>query len=307
MKLSTHTGFRIYKDEVLPLTWKRILLEQLSLILVMTKNFKDNPDFATHEIRKTTKRIRSVYRLYRSAFGEETYIRGRELFGSLSNLLAEHRISAVHLEILKEIAGDAKNPVGKKLMNEMISLQQQKCQKMTRQLISKDSIILQIKQITTSELVRLDRESVVPCLYPDIIEGLKDTYGSGKKSLDLLTEQANTENFHSLRKKVKLIWNQLILLRPVWPAILTPMIRQMDLLAERLGNDHDFAEMENQLLSGKIGISHEESMQKLSAYVANKRKSFQNTIINSALKLYTEKPAAFAGRMATYCRLYWGT
>ncbi len=305
MKLSAYTGYRVYKGEMLHVTLKRVLLEQLNLISVMSESFIDNPDYATHEIRKTTKRIRAIYRLYRSSMGEETYNHGRELFSSLSNLLAEHRISAVHLEILKEIAGDAKNPVGGKQMNNIISFHHQEHLKLTKQLLNKQQVELKIKKTTTSESERLDREPIISCSTLHIIEGLRGTYSDGKKCLDLLTGQPGTENFHNLRKKVKMIWNQLILLRPVWPAMLTPLIRQMDLLAERLGTDHDLAELESLLLSSKNIHYPEASVQKLAAYIDHKRKSFQKTIINSALKLYTEKPAAFAGRMATYCRLYY--
>ena len=306
MKLSRHSGFRIYKGEMLPVTLKRVVQEQLNLVHVMSESFTDNPDCATHEIRKTTKRIRAVYRLFRNALGEETYIRERESFGSISNLLAAHRVSAVHLEILEGIARDAKNPVGEKLMNEMIVLQQQSHLELTKQLIDKHQMVLSIKQIINSESEKTGSEPIMVCDYHVIVEGLKDTYSDGKKCLDILTTQPGTENFHNLRKKVKLIWNQLILLRPVWPALITPLVRQMDLLAEKLGNDHDLAELENWILSGNMKNYPEETILKLTTYISGKRKIGHKAIINSALKLYAEKPAAFAGRMATYCRLYWG-
>lgn len=306
MKISTHSGFRIYKDEMLPVTLKRVVQEQLNLMLVMSENFTDYPDYATHEIRKTTKRIRAVYRLFRNALGEATYIREKELFGSLSNQLAEHRVSSVLLEILERIARDAKNPLGETLMNEMITAQQQRHLELTKQLIDKKQPVLFIKQIVTSESEQPGPEPIIVCGYHDIVEGLKGTYSGGKKSLDVLTAQPGTENFHNLRKKVKLIWNQLILLRPAWPAMITPLIRQMDLLAEKLGTDHDLAELENWLLSGNMGNYPEETILKLTTYISGKRKIGQKAIMSSAMKLYAEKPAAFAGKMATYCRLYWG-
>ncbi|MFO7369297.1 MAG: CHAD domain-containing protein [Bacteroidales bacterium] len=306
MKLSTHSGFRIYKGEILPATLKRVVQEQLNLMLGMSESFTHNPDYVTHEIRKTTKRIRAVNRLFRNALGEAIYIRNKELFGSLSSLLAEHRVSAVHLEILKGIARDAENPLGEKLMNEMITAQQQSHLELTKQLIDKKQTMLSIKQILNSESEKSDRDPIIVCGYHDIVKGLKGTYRGGTKCLNVLTAQPGTENFHNLRKKVKMIWNQLILLRPVWPAMITPMVRQMDLLAEKLGADHDLAELENWVLTGNIGNGHEETILKLISYISGKRKIGQKAIINSALKLYAEKPAAFAGRMATYCRLYWG-
>lgn len=290
----------------MPVTLKRVLLEQLNLMLILSESFSDNPDYATHEIRKTTKRIRAVYRLFRNALGDETYICEKELFGSLSNLLAEQRVSAVHLEILEGIARDEKNPVGEKLMNEMISAHQQSHLQLTKQLTDNHEMVLSIKQIINRESEKLGRAPMIVCHYHDIVEGLKGTYSSGKKCLDVVTVQPGTENYHNLRKKVKLIWNQLILLRPLWPAIITPMIRQMDLLAEKLGTDHDLAELENLFVSGKAGNYSEASLLKLTAYITKRRKSGQKAILNSALKLYAEKPAAFADRMESYCRLFWG-
>jgi CHAD domain-containing protein len=283
-----------------------VVQEQLNLMLAMSECFTDNPDYATHEIRKTTKRIRAVNRLFRNVLGEPTYIHEKELFGSLNNQLAELRVSAVHLEILEGIARDAKNPLGGKLMNEMIAIQQESHLELTKQLIDKKQTVLSINKILNSETERSERDPIMVCGYHDLVEGLKGTYSGGKKSLDVLTAQPDTENFHNMRKKVKLIWNQLILLRPVWPVMITPMVRQMDLLAEKLGTDHDLASLENLLISGEIGYDHKETLLKLTTYISSKRKIGQKAIMNSALKLYVEKPAAFAGRMATYCRLYWG-
>lgn len=307
MKLSTHSGFRIYKDEMLPVTLKRVLQEQLNLMLVFSDSFPDNPDYVTHEIRKTTKRIRAVYRLFRNALGKETYIREREVFGSLSSLLADHRVSAVHLEILEGIARDAKNPLGKRLMNEVIAVHRQSHLELTKQLIDRKQTMLSIKQILNSESEKTGSDPIMVCGYHDMVEGLKGTYSSGKKCLDILTAQAGTENLHNLRKKVKLIWNQLILLRPLWPAMITPLVRQMDLLAEKLGTDHDLAELENWVLSGNLGNYPEATILKLTTYISGKRKTGLEAIISSALKLYAEKPAAFAGRMAIYCRFYYET
>src|SRR5512145_608425 len=194
MKLSAYSGFRIFKGEMLPVTLKRVLLEQLNLILVLSERFNDNPDYATHEIRKTTKRIRAIYRLYRNSMGEATYIRGWDLFGSLSNLLAEHRLSAVHLEILNGITRDAKNPVGEKLIHAMISTWQQQHLKLTEQLIDKQKIALQIKQIITNESERYNSAPTISSNYNEVVEGLKNTYNNGRKHLVILTGQPDTVN-----------------------------------------------------------------------------------------------------------------
>jgi CHAD domain-containing protein len=301
MKNTAPSGFRIYRQEPLPGIFKRLLLEQLDLSLSLSGRFQDNANYATHEIRKSTKRARAIYQLFRPVLGNEQYMHGKELYGSVSRMLAEHRLSAAYIEIMQWLSRDMRLPVNLDYPRKWILDKKKKHEQLTRQLILEPGLKEQLEQIFLTEITRLKVESPVSCEITDLFQGLKDTYKNGKKCQGIIINQTNVESLHNLRKKVKLLWNQLILLRPVWPAMLSPLIHQHDLLAEKLGLEHDLAELENYLILNKSKNSQDQESIMLE-FISKKRKHFQKAIIPATIRLYAEKPEAFAGRIEGYFR-----
>jgi CHAD domain-containing protein len=306
MKKPELHGFRIYRQEPLSETFKRVILEQLGQMLELNGQYHKNPDFITHEIRKTTKRIRAVYRLFRQAAGDDIYLHGKELYGTLSQLLAEHRVSAVYIETMHRLASDNGLPVSLNYLEKRIAEQENKHKQLTHLLIWEQGFDQQLKQIVQTEMQKLITEPLFSCDITNFSEGLKNTYSKGRKSLKLILQQASAENLHNLRKKVKSYWNQMILLRPVWPSVFNVSIHQFDLLAERLGLDHDLAELEHFLSNKKIE-NDEDQYHILLEFIAKKRQHIQKSIVPLAMRLYAEKPEALAGKMKVYYKLFLGS
>ena len=110
---------------------------------------------------------------------------------------------------------------------------------------------------------------------------------------------SNTETLHELRKKVKTIWNQLLFMQPVFPAFMNASIHQFDMLADKLGMDHDLAELERHLsINGTVEKKDQYNI--LLNYIHKKRLLLQKSIFPLSIKLFAEKPAAFARRIERY-------
>jgi hypothetical protein len=60
------TGFRMFRQESYPEMLRRLIREQVEHSVECCGQQESDPDTAVHEIRKSTKRIRAVYRLFRS-------------------------------------------------------------------------------------------------------------------------------------------------------------------------------------------------------------------------------------------------
>jgi len=296
-------GFRIYRQEPLSVTFKRVLLEQLNQSLLLCGRYAENPDFMTHEIRKSTKRIRAVYRLFRQAAGNDIYLNGKELYGALGRLLAEHRVSTVYIETMHRLASDNRLPVSLNYLEKRIAEQENRHKQLTHLLIREQRLDKQLKQIIQAETQKLIVEPLFSCDFASLTEGLQNTYSKGRKSLELIIQQADTENLHNLRKKVKSLWNQMIMLRPVWPAVISHTVHQFDLLAEKLGIEHDLAELEHFLINERIENS-EDQCHILLKFIAKKRQHIQKAIIPLAMRLYADKPGAMVGKMEVYYRMF---
>jgi hypothetical protein len=108
---------------------------------------------------------------------------------------------------------------------------------------------------------------------------------------------------HALRKAVKALWNAAILARPVWPSYMAHFVRQLDILAGRLGMEHDLAELATFL--HKFHANQDVKVTKdLIHMIDQKSRRLKKLILPHALKLFAEKPAAFRQRIWKYSILF---
>ena len=305
MKNTTLHGFRIYRQEPLSVTFRRVVDEQLRLSLQLCRQFPEKPDFATHEIRKSTKRVRAVYRLYRQVTGDELYGHGEEFYGNVSHVLADHRISLVYFETLKVISADRKMPAKANYLGKLIRVMEMHHGEVTADIINTHQVDQGLFGLIESELRSNTRKLPAQGKFIDLVSGLRKTYGRGKKCLDQAVLQPTAENFHELRKITKSLWNELILIRPIWPSYYGFTIHQLDILAQKLGFEHDLAELEKLLRGESLG---KDRIQRavLTDFITWKRQQMQKSIIPLAQRLYSDKPGAVARRAEVFYGMFMG-
>jgi CHAD domain-containing protein len=129
------------------------------------------------------------------------------------------------------------------------------------------------------------------------------TYGRGIKNLEMVLQNPVNENLHNLRKSVKYLWNQFIILRPLWPPVMGTSIRHLDLLAEKLGFDHDLAELEQFLLNNP-SLNHGKGAEQLLHGIRTKRRQIQKTTIPLARRIFSERPGAVRDRLTAYEQVF---
>jgi CHAD domain-containing protein len=296
-------GFRIVRHEALTDTYRRVILEQIRMSMDYCRRSDNEPDLATHEIRKCTKRIRAIYRLFRKVTGETAFRHGQERFRAISGMLSEHRTSKVHIDVLYDIEMDKRLNLDRGIMLKLLEIFQESHQRLTVKTVEKDHLFQRVKTLLADELIRLENRPVSPCNF-DMLEVIfKKTYLSARKNLEVVQSQYSAENIHAFRKTVKCLWNQVSLIRPVWPSNVGMTVHYLDMLAERLGYDHDLDDL-YQYLSQDRGIKDLVIPVHLHEYIDRKRKHLLKRITPFAVRLFSEKPGSFAGRLATYYKIY---
>jgi CHAD domain-containing protein len=295
-------GFRIIKGEELTDTFRRVSREQILLSVDFCRNSNHEPDVATHEIRKCTKRIRAIYRLYREVTGETSYKLGQENLRNISNLLSLHRAAKVHIDIISRL-GSRRLPVDRNHLNRLLEVLQERHMKLTGNMVEKENVFHQADEMLHDELARMDDLPLRSCDFPLLAQGIKNTFVSGRKDLEVVMDRYSAENLHALRKTVKCLWNQLILVRPVWPAQIGMTVHFLDMLAEKLGYDHDLDDL-------CIFLIRERDTNNLSVplhlmeYLNAKRKLLKKTIKLQALRIFSERPGSLKQKLETYYRLF---
>jgi len=273
--------------------------------LQLCRQFPEKPDFATHEIRKSTKRVRAVYRLFRQVTGNELYGHGKEFYSNGSHVLAEHRLSLVYFETLKMISTERKMPANAKYLGKLIRAMEMYHTELTAEILITHQVDQGLYGLIESELRANARELPAQGKFNDLVSCLRKTYRRGKKCLDQAIIQPTAENFHELRKITKSLWNELILIRPIWPSYYGFAIHHLDNLAQKLGFEHDLAELEK-LLRGESSGKDRIQRTLLSDYIAWKRKQMQKSIIPLAQRLFADKPGAVEQKALNFYRIFLG-
>ena len=298
-------GFWIMRHEALTDTYRRVVREQIRLSMDYCRRSDNEPDLATHEIRKCTKRIRAINRLFREVTGETACRHGQEQLRTISGMLSEHRASKVHIDILSEFETDKRLNLDRGLMLQLLNALQDGHLKLTAAIVEEDHRFQRVNTLLSDELNRLEDLPVSPCNFDKLERIFKESYLSGRKNLEVVQGHYSAENLHAFRKTVKSLWNQLSLIRPVWPSNVGMTVHFLDMLAERLGYDHDLHDL-YQYLSQERDVKNLVIPSHLLEYIDGKRKNLLKKITPLALRLFSEKPRSFSGRLATYYEIFSG-
>jgi hypothetical protein len=142
--------------------------------------------------------------------------------------------------------------------------------------------------------------------------GLERTYRRGRQHYRIVEtigmENATDELWHEIRKQAKALGYQLRLLRKIWPSALHAWIDALDELSDGLGDDHDFALIQQRILQLPFEATDTEEQvnvrQALLRAIDRRRHRLKLFSLNRARMIYVEKPARFVARLSVYWELW---
>jgi len=298
-------GFRIYRKEALADTYRRVTGELVTNCMALCLKADEEPDMGAHEIRKITKRVRATLRLFRKISGEASYQHGMECFRTISMMLAELRLSRVYMDTFETFVHDKKLPVDRADIRKLTRRFRRRHLRVVAESTKNRHLFKEISNLLLRESDRMENIPVIDCGFDMLAESMRKTYKKGQAEFGIILTTNSPGDLHNLRKTVKCLWNQLILVRPVWPPVTGVMIRNLDMLAEKLGGEHDLDEL-------VLCLNRDAEMKKLAVpqqlgdYINRRRKQLEKNIIPLATRLFTEKPGSLAARLDSYYRVWKG-
>jgi len=244
--------------------------------------------------------MRALIKLCRPALDPEIYQQENIHYRDISRLLAYPRICAARIKaaaIIKDlvVAGGCD-----KFYDELINsiIDEHKCKTAPEIL---ENVQKQVLKLLDDNIQRFEIYEIPAFNSEKLMKGLLRSYRAGNRSLNTAYENPTSISIHDFRKKLKYLWNQMILLKNIWPGTIGQMVRQMDLLGDKLGLDHDLADLE-QYLSGfnpGKGQCHDIAL----SAVETKRQHIQRMIWPLAFKVFAEKPVNFISRVNRYWQI----
>jgi CHAD domain-containing protein len=129
-------------------------------------------------------------------------------------------------------------------------------------------------------------------------QGLKRIYKQGRTSMAQAQVEPSVENFHEWRKRVKYLWYQVRLLKPIWPPMLKELADELERLADYLSDDHDLAILRQTVLQQPS--EDRTQLEVLVALIDQRRGELEVEARRLGERIYLEKPNAFVRRFEVY-------
>lgn len=286
-------SYELRPDETLGDGLRRIVCRQIEGAISASKAKQNGKGSPVHETRKHLKKARAALRLVRGEIDRDVWKREDRCLAKVGQLISEVRDAEVRLQTVRQLREFAR---GKKRSFEE-----------TEELLAfeLDSFLAAFSEWPQEAEERLGRTLGRIRDWPlddlsckRLRENVQTTYKRGRQMLKAAIKNTNTKNLHTFRKRVKELWYQLRLLRPLAPRVFRELNDELKTIGEYLGQVHDLAFVAQRLSS--IGPARKHGQRILNALIAARGNELEFTAIALGERFYAERPRQFARRIAQY-------
>jgi CHAD domain-containing protein len=278
---------------------RRFLVRELDSAIARLER-GDLSDHAVHELRRELKRVRAALRLLRPCIGGDAYHRENARVRDAGRPLTPVRDAAVLPQTLRRLQArkDGKNSGAyAKFLHGVLRQEQHPARRQLEpsELHAAVRVLRTLKRrIERLPASRLDRAA------PS--SGLTRTYKSGRNALGLATLRATDERLHEWRKQVTYLANQLECIAPPDAKGFAARLDTFRRLAQRLGDDHDFALLNRKISQNSklpnaapAGAARQnDGAQDFANRVARRREALQRKAFRLGGRLYARRPRRMA-------------
>lgn len=295
-------NFVLMPDEYPADAVRRLISEQVDGALAQLQR-TDDLNEGIHEARKHFKRVRAVLRLVRGALADTTYRRENMFFRDQGRILSPVRDSVVYIETLDM------------LREHNCQLSAEAFARVRESLVERHKVILRtfvedgrqlpavIESLREAQ-ARVQEWKLTAEGFAFFAHGLHRIYGRGHAEKKVAYAQPTTENFHAWRKRVKYLWYHAQILQPLWPGMMKALEREIDLLADLLGEEHDLAVLEESQYINALQSDSGCNRELLTALITQERARRRKAAVSIADRIYGEKADRFVKRIEGYWHVY---
>ena len=295
-------GYRFERDETVGDAFRRIARTQSDKALDEVASAAANPadEDAIHDCRKRCKKLRGLIRLVRPSLDAATYRAANEAFRDAARELSGLRDAQALLATFDSVVAVPSEPPR---LDGFESIRAELVRRAGTEPDGDDAGASTFQR--AGDLLRAGHDLVVDAdLHADgwgaVRGGLAQTYRRGRDALEVVYDDPTPDNFHELRKRAKYSWYHLRLLGPSAPAILDPLAKQFERLAEGLGDAHDLAVLRVQLDDDPDSFGGEATVHAALELLDQHREKLEHDGVSLAEQLYAEPPKPFARRLERY-------
>ena len=278
---------------------KGIVTEQIDNALDSLKRSR-NKDEGIHEARVCVKKIRALLRLVQGSLGQDTYASEDKAYRDTARILSKTRDSAAMLEVTDTLINHFSEQLSKGAFVKLRkTLTSSKNAKQSSQTSAMSDAAKQLREARK----RINSWPKVKHATA-LSKGLKRVFKQGREQFSLAYEQRSIDTFHEWRKQVKHLLYQSKVLTPIWYNTMKTLSGELKTLGEYLSEDHDLALLRDVVIEQLEETDERTEIEAFVALIDQRRNELQEQARVLGLRIYADKPRAFAWRAEAYWRAW---
>jgi CHAD domain-containing protein len=296
-------AYRFTPEETVRENLRRLVDEQLACAQAELEDGGLDPHDAIHAVRKRGKKLRALLRLARAALGPAFRAEDRALRDA-GRALSDLRDAHSRVEACDALAVDFPAPADQAVLGAVRA--RLVARRDERDATAPALVGGRARALTAFSEVRARAPlwELEASGFRALAAGLEDTYRRAARTQRDALASAEAERFHEWRKHAKAHAHHLRLLTGAWPELLGPAEVAATTLAQRLGDDHDLALLE-ELLGEEPGVlGPPQDVEALRARLGQRRAALRREARALGARVFAEEPAAFTARVRGYWRAW---
>jgi CHAD domain-containing protein len=283
--------YRFEPDETVSEACARTAREQLDAAeAALTRDFESDPAGAVHTARKSVKKARALLRLMRDAVDPADRRRENTALRNAGRRLAGARDAEVMVATLDDLS--------ERYAGQIPAAAFEAVRARLREARATDAGTGDPAR-AASELAasraRILSWELRHGGWAALDGGLSRSYQHGRRAFAQARRRPSVENLHEWRKRAKDLWYHLRLLAPVCGEAVRGEAKDLHVLCDLLGDDHDLAVLRQTLL--EMGGDAATDLDAVLGLLDHRRDELQAWAMPLGDRVYAERPKAFRRRI----------
>jgi len=252
-----------------------------------------------HEVRKRCKASRGLARLVEPALGDDFASFDRTVRDAANQLSTLRDAQAMAGTFDSLLAARPHDDILRRVRDHQATLSTGA----TQAAVAADDDRISAARALLVEARDASQRWKIPRGFDTIEAGIVATYRQGRTSLRKAHADPTDHRLHEWRKAAKYLWYQMQLVHDAAPSVLGPLVDQLDLLAETLGDDHDLAVLVELLDDHPDIYGTPTEVDHVRTLARDRQQSLRDSALRSGATIYAEPAHAFVHRVARYWHL----
>lgn len=297
-------AFELELEETAEWGVRRVVSELIDQTILELAAVPDGPHKAVHNARKACKRIRAGLRLIRDALGEEVYHQENIYYRDISRQLADVRDSLVIVYAVDALAHHFAENIPPGAFDSIRQHLFERHEILSGQIIGDGQMLGKVADSLENGRERILGWSLDGDGFALFAPGLARVFGRGQRRMNKAYASGQAALFHDWRKRVKYLWYQMEILRPIWPTRLDSLVIDLKQISDYLGDAHDLVALGEVLEQEPTIGGDDPALPILLTLIERWQDDFEVAAWPLGSRIYMETPEQFVATMDEYWYLW---